>query len=87
MIRAWLAALWYRLAHDPDPYVPEAAEAPDPVDEHFSTAPRVVAGSDLDVVMAQLQLVNDLTLMCARAAAGRDVVAGAPHEPSPEVRS
>jgi hypothetical protein len=54
----------------------EANEAPDPVDEHFSTAPRVVAGQDLDdsILIAELQAAYD------DYRAGRDIFAGAPKE-------
>lgn len=56
MIRSYLAALWYRLMHDPDPYDPGCAEAPKSgIDEEAvgceprcALAPRVVAGADLD---------------------------------------
>jgi len=53
MIRSWLAALWYRLMRDPDPYVPEAAEAP-----RCALAPRIVAGSDLDRHRRPIDEVN-----------------------------
>lgn len=36
---AWVRAQWHRLRHDPDPYAPEFAEAPDPVDAHADTVP------------------------------------------------
>lgn len=48
----FLAACWYRMFPGEDPYVPEAADAPDPVDEHFKSSPRVVAGSDIDRQLA-----------------------------------
>jgi hypothetical protein len=38
--RPLVAAAVYRLFRDPDPYPPEAAEAPTALDEHFKTAPR-----------------------------------------------
>lgn len=45
----WWVQLWRTLSHDATWYPPEAAEAPaDPVDEHFKSSPRVVAGSDID---------------------------------------
>jgi hypothetical protein len=65
-----------------DPYPSEAADAPDPVDEHFSTAPRVVAGQDLDDSL----LVAELQQAYADYRAGVDIFAGARHEPSPEVK-
>lgn len=42
-----------------DPYPPEAAEAPDPVDEHFKSSPRVVAGSDIDRQLAIRRVKTD----------------------------
>ena len=52
MIRWFTQAFWVRawrtLTHDTTWSPPEAAEAPDPVDEHFTSAPRVIAGSDID---------------------------------------
>lgn len=64
MIRALLAALWYRLVHDPDTYAPEAADAPAgptcPVDEHFKTSPKVVAGRDIDRQKAIAQSRADM---------------------------
>ena len=65
-----------------DLYPAEAADAPDPVDEHFSTAPRVVAGQDLDDSL----LIAEWQQAYADYRAGVDIFAGARHEPSPEVR-
>lgn len=50
-----VAALWYRLMHDPDPYAPEFAAAP-----RFDREPRcrVVAGSDLDRHRRPIDEVN-----------------------------
>lgn len=59
MIRSWLAALWYRLMRDPDPYVPEAAEAPRYDREpRCALAPRIVAGRDLDRHRRPIDRVN-----------------------------
>jgi hypothetical protein len=75
----WLAAHLRSLLHR------EPADNPyalDPVDEHFTTAPRVVAGQDLDdsILIAELQAAY------ADYRAGVDIYAGARHEPSPEVK-
>jgi len=69
-------------AEDHDPYPAGAADAPDPLDEHFSTAPRVVAGQDLDDSI----LVAEWQDAYAKYRAGVDIFAGAIHEPSPEVK-
>lgn len=47
ILGATAALLLVLLFAGSDSEVPEAAEAPDPVDEHFTTA-RIVAGEDLD---------------------------------------
>ena len=83
LVAGWLYRLlgprrWLRV----DPYPDDAAEAPDPLDEHFSTAPRVVAGQDIDDSI----LVAELQAAYAQYRAGEDVFAGAIHEPSPEVK-
>jgi hypothetical protein len=74
MIRAYLAALWYRIIRDPDPYPPAAAEAPDPVDQ-----PMVVAGSDLDASFFMRELYDAID----RYRRGEAIESGAPKEMAP----
>lgn len=108
-----VAAWWYRFVQDPDsfggqllralrrdhgdPYPPEAAEVPDPVNEagdeyqraswftgadEMLTKPAVVAGDDLLVA----KLVGELQSAYLAYRRGEDVCVGAPAEPSPEVQ-
>ncbi|WP_433078957.1 hypothetical protein ACQP1P_38805 [Dactylosporangium sp. CA-052675] len=76
----FLRALRYRLRHDPEPFA--IAPDPDPVVEHFTTAPKVVAGQDLD----DSKLIAELQQAYADYRRGEDIFAGARHEPSPEVK-
>jgi hypothetical protein len=76
---AALRALVHRLRTPADADSPYAL---DPLDEQFATAPRVVAGQDLD----DMALIAEVQAAYARYRAGEDIYAGARHEPSPEVR-
>jgi hypothetical protein len=97
-----VAAWWYRLFNDPEPYAPEFADEPDSVDavhdsyeraKYFTEeeaaqlqatapAPVVVAGSDLILS----QLIGEIYGAFNDYREGIDVCAGAPREPSPEVK-
>jgi hypothetical protein len=85
------------LRRSPDGYPPEAAEAPDPVNEvgdEYQRAkwftgteavpapPVVVAGDDLLIA----KLVGELQSAYLAYRRGEDVCVGAPAEPSPEVQ-
>jgi len=101
MIRSWLAALWYRLMHAPDPYDGCFAVAPDPVDAVHDEYQRaawftgeapgcpVVAGPEPHDVAVDDAQVSQLIWECLnvqyRRDRGDDIYAGARHEPSPEV--
>lgn len=79
----WLAARlrafirWMR-----EPADVRSPYALDSVDEHFTTAPHIVAGQDIDdsILIAELQAAYD------DYRAGVDIFAGARREPSPEVK-
>lgn len=65
-----------------DSDVPEAADVPDPLDEHFNTAPFFSNG----VPVVPGDWTAELVDAYDRYRRGEDVFAGAVHEPSPEVK-